>query len=67
MKRIIVEEAFRGWKKVGADIMLKDRFIATVVYNRNPIFPVDINVIERLVIEKLPSLKGKSFEIYFVE
>lgn len=47
--------------------MLKDRFIATVVYNRNPIFPVDVNTIEKLVTEKLPSLKGKSFEIYFID
>lgn len=47
--------------------MLKDRFIATVVYNRNPIFPVDVNTIEKLVTEKPPSLKGKSFEIYFID
>ena len=67
MRRIILNEAFKGCKKLEADIMLKDRFIATVIYNRNPIFPVDINVIEKLVIEKLPSLKGKSFEIYFVD
>ena len=67
MRRIILNEAFKGCKKLEADIMLKDRFIATVVYNRNPIFPVDINVIEQLVIEKLPSLKGKSFEIYFAD
>lgn len=67
MKKIILNEPFKGCKKLEADIMLKDRFIATVVYNRNPIFPVDINVIEKLVIEKLPSLKGKSFEIYFVD
>lgn len=65
MRRIVLNEPFKGCKKLEADIMLKDRFIATVVYNRNPIFPVDINVIEKLVIEKLPSLKGKSFEIYF--
>lgn len=65
MRRIVLNEPFKGCKKLEADIMLKDRFIATVVYNRNPIFPVDINIIERLVVEKLPSLKGKSFEIYF--
>lgn len=65
MRRIALNEPFKGCKKLEADIMLKDRFIATVVYNRNPIFPVDINIIERLVVEKLPSLKGKSFEIYF--
>lgn len=65
MRRIVLNEPFKGCKKLEADIMLKDRFIATVVYNRNPIFSVDINIIERLVIEKLPSLKGKSFEIYF--
>lgn len=63
MRRIILNKAFKGCKKLEADIMLKDRFIATVVYN----FPVDINTIERLVIEKLPSLKGKSFEICFVD
>lgn len=67
MKRIILNEPFKGCKKLEADIMLKDRFIATVVYNRSPIFPVDINTIEQLVIEKLPSLKGKSFEIYFAD
>ena len=67
MRRITLNEPFKGCKKLEADIMLKDRFIATVVYNRSPIFPVDINIIERLVIEKFPSLKGKSFEIYFVE
>lgn len=67
MKKIILNEPFKGCKKLEADVMLKDRFIATVVYNRNPIFPVDINVIEKLVIEKLPSLKDKSFEIYFVD
>ena len=65
MKRIILNEPFKECKKLEADIMLKDRFIATVVYNRNPIFPIDINTIEKLVIEKLPSLKGKSFEICF--
>ena len=67
MKKIILNEPFKGCKKLEADVMLKNRFIATVVYNRNPIFPVDINVIEKLVIEKLPSLKDKSFEIYFVD
>lgn len=67
MKRIILNEPFKGCKKLEADIMLKDRFIATVVYNRNPIFPVDVNTIEKLVTEKLPSLKGKSFEIYFID
>ena len=67
MKKIILNEAFKGCKKLEADVMLKDRFIATIVYNRNPIFPVDINVIEKLVIEKLPSLKGKGFEVYFVD
>lgn len=67
MRRITLNEPFKGCKKLEADIMLKDRFIATVVYNRSPIFPVDINIIERLVIEKLPSLKGKSFEICFVD
>lgn len=67
MKRIMLNEPFKGSKKLEADIMLKDRFIATVVYNRNPIFSVDINTIERLVIEKLPSLKDKSFEIYFID
>lgn len=67
MRRIVLNEPFKGYKKLEADIMLKDRFIATVVYNRNPIFPVDINIIERLVVEKLPSLKGKSFEIYFID
>lgn len=67
MRRIVLNEPFKGCKKLEADIMLKDRFIATAVYNRNPIFPVDINIIERLVVEKLPSLKGKSFEIYFID
>lgn len=67
MKRIILNEPFKGCKKLEADIMLKDRFIATVVYNRNPIFPVDVNTIEKLVTEKPPSLKGKSFEIYFID
>ena len=67
MRRITLNEPFKGCKKLEADIMLKDRFIATVIYNRSPIFPVDINIIERLVIEKLPSLKGKSFEICFVD
>lgn len=67
MKKIILNESFKGCKKLEADIMLKDRFIATVVYNRNPIFPVDVNIIKKLVIEKLPSLKGKSFEIYFID
>lgn len=67
MKKIILNEPFKGCKKLEADVMLKDRFIATVVYNRNPIFPVDVNTIKKLVIEKLPSLKGKNFEIYFVD
>lgn len=67
MRRIILNEPFKGCEKMEADVMLKDRFIATVVYNRNPIFPADINVIEKLIIEKLPSLKGKNFEIYFAD
>lgn len=67
MKKIILNEPFKGCKKLEADVMLKDRFIATVVYNRNPIFPVDVNTIKKLVIEKPPSLKDKSFEIYFVD
>ena len=32
MRRIILNEPFKGCKKLEADIMLKDRFIATVVY-----------------------------------
>ena len=45
--------------------MMNGRFIFTLRYRHNPLFRIDMQDVERAIIEKRPSLNGKHVELYF--
>ena len=47
------------------DIMLNGRFICTLKYKYNSIFPIELEELEKFVFSKRPTLKGKDFRIKF--
>ena len=46
------------------DVMLNDRFQFTMPYKYCPAFKLDIEDVNRKVLAKRPSLKGKPYEIW---
>ena len=52
-------------KTIFIDVMMKGRFIFTLRYRHNPLFRIDMQDVERAIIEKRTSLKGKQVELYF--
>lgn len=47
------------------DVMLNGRFICTIRYEYNPLFPIDSKELAKFVLKKRPILKGKDFKIVF--
>ena len=47
------------------DVMLDGRFIHTFKYKYCPLFPIDAEELEKVVTDRLPTLKGKEFKIVF--
>ena len=47
------------------DVMLNGRFVCTLKYKSSPLFPIDSEDLEKFVLKKRPSLKGKDFRIAF--
>lgn len=47
------------------DIMLNGRFICTLKYKYNSIFPIDLEELKEFILNKRPTLKGKDFRIKF--
>lgn len=52
-------------KSVYLDIMLKGRFIKQLRYEYCPIFDVKAKDLKKFVESKMPSLKGKGYNINF--
>ena len=47
------------------NIMLSGRFICTLKYKDCALFPLDFEDLEKFIISKKPSLKGKDYRIAF--
>ncbi|MFR4399214.1 MAG: hypothetical protein ACLT4A_11665 [Anaerobutyricum soehngenii] len=47
------------------DVMLNGRFICTLKYKYCALFPIDFEKLEKFVLLKRPTLKGKDFRIAF--
>ena len=47
------------------DVMLNGRFICTLKYEYSPLFPIDLEELDKSIFEMRPSLKGKDFRIAF--
>lgn len=48
------------------DVMLDGRFICTLIkYKYCALFPIDFEELEKYVLKKRPTLKGKDFRIAF--
>ena len=45
--------------------MLDDRFYCTFRWEYNPLFIINIDELEKEIVSKLPTLKGKDFKVYF--
>lgn len=46
------------------DVMMDDRYIFTMRYDRCPAFKIDLNDVYNKIVARRPSLSGKEFEIY---
>ena len=47
------------------DVMCEERFITTMHYEHYRVFKLDLKALYRYIIERLPTLKYKTFSIYF--
>lgn len=47
------------------DIMLDGRFICTLKYRYNSLFPIDFEELKEFILKKRPTLKGKDYRIAF--
>lgn len=47
------------------DIMLNGKYICTLKYDYNALFPIDLEELNKFILSKRPSLKGKDFRIAF--
>lgn len=47
------------------DVMLNGRFVSTLKYKYCALFPIDFEELEKFVLKKRPTLKGKDFRIAF--
>ena len=47
------------------DVMLDGRFICTLKYKYCALFPIDFEDLEKFVLQKRPTLKGKDFRMAF--
>lgn len=47
------------------DVMLHDRYVCTLRYRYNPLFPLKEDQLSGFVLSKRPTLRGKLFRIVF--
>ena len=47
------------------EVMLNGRFICTLKYEYSPLFPIDLEELDKFILDKRPSLKGKDYRIAF--
>ena len=47
------------------DVMLDGRFVCTLKYKYCALFPIDFEELEKFVLLKRPTLRGKDLELYF--
>lgn len=47
------------------DVMIGERFIKTLPYKHHDILRLDEEKLRAFVLQKLPTLRGKDFEIYY--
>lgn len=47
------------------DVMPNGRFVCTLKYKYCALFPIDFKDLEKYILSKKPSLKGKDFRIAF--
>ena len=47
------------------DVMLNGRFVCTLKYKYCALFPIDFEVLQKFILSKKPSLKGKDYRIMF--
>ena len=47
------------------DVMLDGRFICTLKYKYCALFPIDLEKLNKFILKKRPTLKGKNFRIAF--
>lgn len=47
------------------DVMLDGRFVCTLKYKYCALFSIDFEELEKYVLQKRPTLKGKDFRIVF--
>lgn len=47
------------------DVMLDGRFICTLKYKYCVLFPIDLEELNKFILKKRPTLKGKNFRIAF--
>lgn len=47
------------------DIMLNGKYVCTLKYKYCALFPIDLKDLEKFILNKRPSLKGKDYRIAF--
>ena len=47
------------------DVMLDGRFICTLKYKYNALFPIDFEDLKKFILKKRPTLRGKDYRIAF--
>lgn len=51
--------------QVSFDVMLGDRFVCSMRCEHNPIVPLSMDRLQKLIVSKYPSLREKDFKIKF--
>lgn len=65
MKSTRINVGGLGMKTFVFDVMLDGRFVCTLKYKYCALFPIDFEELEKYVLQKRPTLKGKDFRIAF--
>lgn len=65
MKSTRINVGGLGMKTFIFDVMLDGRFVCTLKYKYCALFPIDFEELEKFVLLKRPTLRGKDFRIVF--
>lgn len=65
MKSTRINVGGLGMKTFIFDVMLDGRFICTLKYEYSPLFPIDLEELEKFILDKRPRMKGKDYRIAF--
>lgn len=55
----------KGYKVIYLDIMIRGLFVCQLPYKYCPLFRIEIEELEKFVLEKRPTLRNKKFVIAF--